>query len=143
MKTFEYTLKVTVGPTNMEGNVYWTSYFEWFGVARELFLMNLFPSDVNAFEQLFSQLIMIVTCDAQMKLVKPSYFSDDLVIKINTAKFGKCSLTLLVKIINKKSGDLIAKGEQKLAFCHLETHKFIKIPEDLLMAAKEYEKNKK
>jgi acyl-CoA thioesterase FadM len=139
MKTFEHLVTVTIGDTNMEGNVYWTNFCAWFGKARELFLVTLFPAEVNIPQFLMEQKLMIITCDVTMKFVSPAFFTDQLVVKINATDFGKCTVDMVATIVNAKDGKIVATGRQKLAFCNAETHKFVPIPDDMKRAALEYE----
>jgi len=141
-RSYNYRLTATISDTNMEGNVYWTRFCEWFGKARELFLISLLPDGVNVAEFLKSQRIAIITCDVYMKFLKPVYFTDRIVVKINTDNFGKCSVVIVVTIVNEDTEEVVAIGRQKLAFTDTETKEFVPIPSLLKEAAIAYEATK-
>lgn len=141
-KVFKYGLTVTIGDTNLEGNVYWTNFCSWFGKARELFLMSLLPPEVNAFEFLQAYKIMIITCNVSMEFIKPAFFTNQIVVKINTDNFKKCSVDIVGEIINEKSGEVLATARQKVAFANIESKEFMPIPDQLLKAASEYQVDK-
>lgn len=138
METFKYFFTVTVGKTNVEGNVYWTNHLDWFGVVRELFLFSLLPDGVNPFQYLMESDTVIITKSVGMDYKKQIYLADTLCFKLNTANFSQCSLDLILEIENQHK-QIIAVGRQKIAFAKLNgTIK--RIPENLKSKAKNYEK---
>lgn len=135
---FEYRLVVTIGDTNMEQNVYWTRYCEWFGTARELFFLNLFPPEVNVVEFLTSKNLAIITCDVDMKFMKSAYFTDKIVVKISVADVKHYSLKVIGQITKETTGEILATGKQTLTFADAQTKKLIKIPEELRQAVSSF-----
>ena len=140
-ETFEHRKIVTIGETNMEGNVYWLNFCRWFGEVRELFLLSLLPPEVNVAEFLKLNEIAIVTCDIGMDFLKPAFFTDRIIVRINTSNFGRCRLDILVEIENETSGEVIARGKQKLAFVSTASRRFVPIPDALRQPALEYLSN--
>jgi acyl-CoA thioesterase FadM len=136
-KTYEHSLTVTVGATNLEGNVYWTNHLEWFGIARELFLFSLLPAGVNPFEYLFSIDTVVITKSVELDYKKPIFLADKISLKINTCEINHASLVLLLEIENQK-GEVVASGKQKIAFATI-AGKIKKIPEILKEGAREYQ----
>ncbi len=115
-KKFEYTVFVSIGDTNMEGNVYWLNYFAWLGKAREVFLMFIFPN----FLQLFSSGARIITHETNIKHIAPSFFSEEIVLEISTGEVRNTSTKIFVQFVKKSTGEKIAEGWQTLVFIDKE-----------------------
>lgn len=114
----------------MEGNVYWTRFLDWFGKARECFLVNLLL-EVNMPEFLMEKNMAIVTCDIQVKFIKSAFFTDQVQIKIKAEKVENCSAILKFEIVNKISEEILNQGAQKLAFVNIKTRKPVRIPKEI------------
>lgn len=142
-KVLSYETRVTIGDTNVMGNVYWVNFCKIFGIARELFLFGLLPPNSNPIEILSSLGVVIETVDVNMRFLKSAFLGDDLVANITTKNFGACSVEVCCEIIQKGVTDLqqslIAVGSQRLVFVDSSTGEITKIPETLKIAALEYE----
>lgn len=143
-KVFEHRFTVTMGDTNLEKNVYWANYFDWFGHARELFLLELMqlPVGVLAHEVLEAQNVVIKTVQTEMKHMNSAFLGTRVGVRITTRDFRPCSVTLCCEVVNlaeenpKKA--ILAVGSQKVAFENFQG-KFIRIPELLRERAEEYQ----
>lgn len=138
MNIYTYDLTVTIGDTNMEGNVYWLKFLEWFGRARELFLLNLLP-EVNMPDFLMGEKGMtIATRDIQSHFKKSAYFTDNLQLQIFLEKLQNASAVIAFQTVNKNTGEILNEGRQTLAFIDIHTGKPGKMPSEIKEAAKEY-----
>ncbi|MFW5804547.1 MAG: acyl-CoA thioesterase [bacterium] len=137
MRIFEHDITVTIGSTNMEGNVYWVEFLRWFGEARELFLINLLP-DIHMPDYLMEREVAIVTCNINTNFIRSAYFTDQVNIKVYAEKVENCSAVLGFEITNKKTGEILAKGNQKIAFINISNQRPVRIPKELKESVKEY-----
>ncbi|MDO8669631.1 MAG: hotdog domain-containing protein [Candidatus Buchananbacteria bacterium] len=142
-KVLSYETRITIGDTNVMGNVYWVNFCKMFGVARELFLFALLPKGLKPTDVLSSLGVVIETADVNMKFLQSAFLGDNLVTNITTRNFGQCSVEVCCEIINQDVADpkdsLLAIGSQRLVFIDTSTGKIAKIPEGLKVAALEYE----
>lgn len=137
-RSFEHRFVVTIGDTNMEQNVYWANYCQWFGHARELFMMSLLPPEQGIREFLRERRIALITCDVSMKFVRPAFFGDAIVAALHTERWGRCSLELAIEFRDDRTGQVIATGRQKVAFANADTRRFMPIPEEIRRPAEQY-----
>jgi len=125
-KEFVYQKKIYLGNTNMFGNVYFARYFDWQGEAREAF----FEDTVAGCMQLFGSGIKFVTIEASIKYNKETIVFDEVLIKVKAENFKVTMLDLIFTYVNKKTGELVALGKQKIGFVDAN-NKVIPIPEEL------------
>lgn len=125
-KEFIFEKTVYLGNTNMFGNVYFAKYFDWQGEAREAFFYKTIPDSLS----IFRSGIKFVTIEAFVKYNKESLVFDDIVIKVRAENFKTTTLDLIFTYLNKKTGDLIAKGRQKIGFVD-QNNKVIPIPKQI------------
>jgi len=109
---FKYPVFVGIGDTNMEQNVYWTNYFKWFGIAREIFLMSIFPD----FLKLFSSGARIITHETNIKHISSAFFADEVILELWMTELRKTSAKMMVNFIRKSTDEKIAEGWQILVF---------------------------
>jgi len=128
-KDFVFEKTVYLGNTNMFGNVYFARYFDWQGEAREALFNKTVPESLS----LFKSGIKFVTIEASIKYNKETTIFDEILIKVRAENFKTTTLDLIFKYINKKSGDVVAMGKQKLGFVD-SNNKIIPIPEQLKQA---------
>ena len=82
--------------------------------------------------------ILIVTCDVELKFLKSGYFTDQVRLEIIAEKIENCSVTLAFKNINKKTGEILNQGKQKLAFVDMTTGRPVRVPAELKEKVREY-----
>ena len=112
IQKFKYPVFVGIGDTNMEQNVYWTNYFKWFGIAREIFLMSIFPD----FLKLFSSGARIITHETNIKHISSAFFADEVILELWMTEVRKTSAKMMVNFVRKSTGEKIAEGWQMLVF---------------------------
>lgn len=128
-KEFVFEKTVYLGNTNMFGNVYFSRYFDWQGEAREAFFNKTVPESLS----IFKSGIKFVTIEASIKYNRETTVFDEILIKVRAENFKITTLDLIFTYINKKTGELIATGKQKIGFVD-SNNKVIPIPEQLKQA---------
>jgi acyl-CoA thioesterase FadM len=132
---------VSLSDTNMEGNVYWTHYLDWFGHVREQFLLHV-VADFNA---KFVEGLRLITHETSLKNLLPAFFGDKICVKISVAKMKPRAMRArLVFEICKENGEKLAEGWQEILFAKIsenkipDIHDLIEIPEDIKNAVLPY-----
>jgi len=128
-KKFIFEKTVYLGDTNAEGNVYFTKYFDWQGQAREEFYKRHFPINV------WQSGIKLITVEALMEYKHESFLFDEILIEIKIANVKNMSLDLMFIFTNKKTGQLIGNGKEKIAFADA-SGKLVSIPEEIIKNTK-------
>lgn len=123
---------VGLGETNLEGNVYWVHFFEWFGTIREQFLLTLTPN----FEELFKAGLRIITAEEHLKHLAPAFFGQQVTVKIHVSEIKKVQTTLSFGIENTATGQKLAEGWQTLLFA--KTDGTVPTKKDLIPIPKEF-----
>ena len=75
---FNYKTVVTIGDTNILGNMYSSNHFKLQGATRELWLSKC----VNQAEQHLSEGLMLITKSAHCDYLKDYYLHDEIVYKM-------------------------------------------------------------
>ena len=78
-----------------------------------------------------------MTIEALVKFVKETFAFDEIIIKVHVENLKFTTLDLIFTYLNKKTGELMARGKQKLGFVD-SNNKVIPIPEQLKIAWKEF-----
>ncbi len=123
-KEFVFEKKVYLGSTNLFGNVYFARYFDWQGEAREAFFQQVMPDALAVFRSG----IKFVTIEASIKYSKETLVFDEIMIKVRPEDFKVTTVNLIFTYLNKKTGDLIATGKQKIGFVDSQ-NKVIPLPD--------------
>ncbi len=132
-KKFSFDLRVYLKDTNLFGNVYFANYFFWQGVAREEFFRLVTPDPMF----FVNKRITMVTIEASMKFRKEALLFDDVMIEVSIAKPKITTFELLFIFTNKKSGEILGEGRQKIGFVN-EGKQVIPIPKELITRGIEY-----
>lgn len=119
VEKFRYPVFVSIGDTNMEGNVYWLNYFKWFGIARERFLISVFPDFLKMFA---SGMATIITHETSIKHIASAFFADEVTLEIWLTDVRKTSARMMVDFVKKSTGEKLAEGWQMLVFGDKQGH---------------------
>lgn len=140
MKVYSHEVTVTISDTSIEMNVYWARYLLRFGEARELFLMYLMPFEEGGVMNFLKEEkgISISTYDIHGYFKDSAYFGDTIVIEVYVEKLEKASAVLAFQTKNKKTGNILNKGTQKVVFIDVNTGKITRIPEEIRRVVKDY-----
>lgn len=107
----EIEFKVRFAETDLLGHVNNASYFVYMEEARVDFFKSAFPEKKESF------VVASVKCD----FIQQAFFDQWLVVQTKAVKIGNKSFDLEHAIIDKDSGDLIAKGHSVVV--HFNTEK--------------------
>lgn len=131
--------------TNLEGNVYWTHFFDWFSQVREQFLILLIPD----FQERFKAGLRIITYEEYLRHIAPAFFSEKVSVKISVSEIKKVQACLSFEVENATTGHKLAEGWQILLFAATKDgsvptkRDLIPIPEDIKKAGEKYHVVKK
>lgn len=123
-KSFIFEKIVYLCDTNAEGNVYFTKYFDWQGMAREEFYRQHFPLEI------WKSGLKLITAQASIEYKHEAFLFDEILIAIYIANVKKMSLELIFTYVNKKTGKLLATGKETIAFGDSKG-KLIPIPKEI------------
>ncbi|OGZ22333.1 MAG: hypothetical protein A3D46_00490 [Candidatus Nealsonbacteria bacterium RIFCSPHIGHO2_02_FULL_43_13] len=113
---FRYPVLVGFGDANVEGTIYWSRYFEWFGKAREVFLFYFCPD----FLALYKSGLRIDTHETNIKHLSPGFFGDKIILEMHVGEIKKVSVNLAVDFIREADQKKIAEGWQVTVFTNCE-----------------------
>ena len=124
MKTgsFNYEFIVTLKDVNMYGTAYFSRYFEWQGICRELYFMTL-----NNYQEVLKGVIL-VTKYAWNDYRKPVYAFDQILIKVQIRNIKKSSYEVIFTLINKKTSEIVSVGGETIVYMDNKGH-ILRIPE--------------
>lgn len=131
-KIFTFIVKAYLKDTNMLGNVYFSRYFDWQGMAREEFFTKLIPEP----DFFLKRSIKLITIEAQMKYFKEALLFDTIQIKVTPCNVKIATFELLFKFEKIDTNELIAEGKQRIGFT--KDNEVISIPAELLRTGREY-----
>lgn len=129
-KAFLFSKTVFLCDTNAEGNVYFASYFEWQGMAREDYFRHAVPDHM----EIMKSGTKLVTVNAWLKYEHETCLFDEILIKVQTLALEKMLMELGFTYINKRTEQVVAIGGQKLAFANQEG-RLIPVPNSIRVGA--------
>ncbi|MCM8782027.1 MAG: acyl-CoA thioesterase [Candidatus Omnitrophica bacterium] len=125
-KEFIFEKTVYLTDTNLFGNTYFARYFDWQGMAREAFFKQI----VGDFNKFLQSRIKLVTIEAYIKYHHEVTLFDEVIIKVKPDNIQIATFNLIFTYLNKKTGQLVAEGRQKIGFVD-SNNKAIPIPKKL------------
>lgn len=125
-KEFIFEKTVYLTDTNLFGNAYFASYFDWQGMAREEFFRKVIGEDTNFFQSG----IKLVTLEASIRYHQEVTLYDEVIIKAKPDNIRVATFDLIFTYLNSKTGGLVAQGRQKIGFVD-SSGKVILIPKEL------------
>ncbi|MBY7144271.1 acyl-CoA thioesterase [Virgibacillus sp. NKC19-3] len=115
-------IKVRFGETDMLGHINNTSYFKYMEETRIEFLQT-WGADFRSGQ--FTFILASAKCD----FIRQGYFGQTLEVDTKVVKIGRTSVTLSTEMVEKESGDMIAKGEATVVYFDVRKQKPTVIPE--------------
>ncbi|UJL45498.1 acyl-CoA thioesterase [Virgibacillus sp. NKC19-16] len=115
-------VKVRFGETDALGHINNTSYFMYMEETRLDFLQEL---GMEFSSENFSFILASTKCD----FIRQGYFGQILEINTKVVKIGRTSITLNTDMVDKESGNMIAKGEATVVYFDVHKQKPAEIPE--------------
>ncbi|GEM_PF-695262 len=132
-RRFQFPITVYFGDTNVEGNVYFVSFFEWQGKAREEFYRCALPN----YAKVRDAGIHIITAEASLKFKNQLRLFDDVLINVKVRRIQTSYLELGFEFRNRVTDMLIATGHQILTFSNSKGV-LIPVPKEIRKAANVY-----
>lgn len=132
--TYRYDIVPSLGQSNAYGNIYFARYFEWQGVLRETWFSECVVPDMFALDGAFVTKFAVNEYEEE---VLPFQKISGL---LNTGLIKKGSFLLMFRFYDRKTGNLVAKGEQKIAY--MRDGKLKKLPLEVLEKVRLYELGK-
>lgn len=123
-KTFKMDHIVSIGDTNLLGNMYFSNFFQLQGKIRELWVRN----NVLNLNIILPQIIL-VTKEAKNHFIKDFYLFDEVEIHTYFINKNKASVDLFFLFFNKNTKELHSYGSQVIVFAD-RNHKICRIPKD-------------
>lgn len=126
---FYHEFIVTLKDVNMYGTVYFSRYFEWQGIARELYFAT-----AENFQQIMSGMLLI-TKYAWNDYIKHIHVFDHLVVKVQNRNIKRCSYEVIFTFFNKRTNEIVARAGQTICFADIKTGKIVKLPDQIVQGA--------
>ncbi|MBB3869868.1 acyl-CoA thioesterase [Parageobacillus toebii NBRC 107807] len=131
MATHTTTVNIRFCETDALGHVSNTSYFIYLEEARIRMFEELgYGSDIKEWRFILAS----TKCD----FINQAFFGQRLKIETNVSKIGNKSFQLVHRILDEKTGTLIALGESTVVYFNFETQKSEPIPDDLRKQLEQY-----
>lgn len=138
-KVFILEHKIYFNETNAVGGVaYFSNYVKWQGMAREEYFMQSVPAWREIMSFVEQGKLNMVTAEEHSHFIQHAFFGDEIVIRLQTANIKTFSFDMIFIMTNKKTGQLLYEGLQRLAFDDFKG-KFIPIPGPMLESVKDHE----
>ncbi len=138
MSGYAYRHVVGFEETNLVGNVYYANHIRWQGRAREMFVREFAPELLQELQQDLRIVTTRVGCDYFSEL----FAFDEVVIKMYAAAISQSRVSMHFDYFRSTAGgeELIAQGEQQVAFMRLQDARLspIPVPEVLVKALRNY-----
>jgi acyl-CoA thioester hydrolase len=131
MATHTMTVNIRFCETDALGHVSNTSYFIYLEEARIRMFEELgYGSDIKNWR--------FIVASAKCDFVNQAFFGQRLKIETNVAKIGNKSFQFVHRILDEKTGTLIALGESTIVYFNFQTQKSEPIPDDLRKQLERY-----
>jgi acyl-CoA thioester hydrolase len=131
MATHTTAVNIRFCETDALGHVSNTSYFIYLEEARIRMFEELgYGSDIKEWRFILAS----TKCD----FINQAFFGQRLKIETNVSKIGNKSFQLVHRILDEKTGTLIALGESTVVYFNFETQKSEPIPDDLRKQLEQY-----
>jgi acyl-CoA thioesterase FadM len=128
---FYYEIPVLLKDTNLYSTAYFSRYFEWQGVCRELYFTT-----VENFQEVMGSGIELITKKAWVDYIKQIFVFDIILVKVQNANIKRCSFDMIFTFINKRTKEIVAKGGQTLTFA--VNKKIVRIPDGIVNVIKKH-----
>lgn len=130
---FEHQTTVTLGDTDHTRAVYFTRFFEWQGVVRELWVMQAVAHSARHLHEGLVLITRSASCDYHRKLK----LFDPVVCRMQIRNLRLASSDLVFRFHHAATGELHAEGLQRVAFAGPDG-RLRRMPEDFRHAALAY-----
>lgn len=134
-KEFIFEKTIYLADANIYGNVYFSRYFDWQGMAREEFLKQVLPD----YDSFFKSGIKLITKSASVEYIHEVGVNalEIVIISVTIGEVKRASFELIFTYKGKKTNQIIARGKQRVFLVNAD-NKIIPIPKPLKEGAREY-----
>ncbi len=133
-KVYHYETTITIGETDLTGNVYYLHMMKLQAVIRELWVKDNVP---DALKQLKNGLGLI-TRDVSCRFFHSLKLYSEVMVTFQTRRVRHTSVELVFRLYDKDNGRLCAEGMNMIGFVDSKTGRLCKMPESFRLAALEY-----
>lgn len=123
---FTFNFTVYLKDTNLFGNVYFSRYFEWQGMAREAYFQT-----VKDYQKIMRSGIKLITKKASTVYEHECTAFENIIITIRNKGIKRFSFTMVFTIQNSDTNVVLARGEQMIGFAD-QTGNLMMIPKEIL-----------
>lgn len=138
MRAYEQRHIVGFEETNLVGNVYYLNYLRWQGRCREMFLREHMPDILDALQAGLAIVTTKCSCEFMAELTA----FDEIAVRMRLGALAQNRVTMQFEYWRLADGqeELVARGEQQVAFMHREGNQLIAVPvpESLRTALRAY-----
>lgn len=121
---FETKVKVRFCETDALGHISNISYFIYLEEARTDFFIDLgFGADLEDWK--------VIVASAKCDFVRQGHYNQQLTVMSEVQKIGRSSFTIVHRIQDSETGELIANGEVSAVYFDFTEQKSEKIPDNL------------
>ncbi len=127
MKTFNSEFDIYFEDLSASGKVHLEKIGEWMSMTREQYFKSSCPEHLKFVESPIQMFTMGLT----ITVSGSSRWADKIQAILTTANIKKISFEMHIDFKNERTGKVIAKGIQKVAFVDVVSRKFSNIPADM------------
>ncbi|MDH4274036.1 MAG: thioesterase family protein [Gammaproteobacteria bacterium] len=134
--TYQHEIVPYLKESNAYGNIYFSRYFEWQGMCREMWFCEcIFP---NMFEIKGALVTKFAHNDYEQEL----FPFQKIICLLNSANVRRTSFELMFRFYSRDTNQLVARGTQKIGLVDTNSKRPIKIPTEILEKIRRYAMNK-
>lgn len=138
MKTFDTQFSIYFEDISPSGKVHLEKIAEWMSMTREQYFKSTCPNHLNFVEST----IKMFTANISINIVGAAKWTDTIKAILTTANIKKISFEMYIDFQNEKTGDIVARTIQKVAFVDISNNKFANVPEDMKSVIINYVKDR-
>jgi len=111
-KKYIYKTVITIGETNILGNMYFLNFFKMQGVCRELFVKDAVEDGLKTIEQG----VVLITKNAYCDFLKSFNLFENVLVKLSAYNLKNASTYLRFEFFEEESMELRGAGSQHIVF---------------------------
>ncbi|MFA6217130.1 MAG: hypothetical protein WDL87_05710 [Candidatus Omnitrophota bacterium] len=127
MKTFNSGFDIYFEDLSASGKVHLEKIGEWMSMTREQYFKSSCPDHLKFVESP----IQMFTMGLSITVTGTCRWADKIQAILTTANIKKISFEMHIDFKNERTGNVIAKGVQKVAFVDVIAKKFTNIPDNM------------
>lgn len=127
MKTFNAEFEVYFEDISPAGKIHLEKLAEWMSIAREKY----FKTTCLEYFKFVESPVKMFTTNMSISITGHAKWADKIVVTLTSSDIKKISFEINADFKNTRTGEVIAKGVQKVAFVNTKNSSFSVIPEDL------------